>query len=370
MADSEENKKADLFMIPGPTRVPEQCRALYANQYDSPDLDPQFVKDYSSAESKLKGFLGCKNEDVVIMSGEGMLALWAGIKSVLQTGDLVVSIATGVFGYGIADMIAQLGCEVHRLGLEFDEAFDSSLPGNRVNELKAMLEKKPKLVTMVHCETPSGTLNDIEYLRTILDESNCEALLYVDFVASAGSIPVNVHQNKIDIGCLGSQKVLSLPPDLSMVSVSLKAWEVIESVKYAGYDALLPWKNVKESAYFPYTHNWRAISALNLRLEDFKDMNQWYEKHDQVAKKCRVLCKEVVELFPKNGFSPSCTALKVPEGFTFDALNKALLEHGVHVAGSYGKIAGKVFRIGHMGTQCEIERIEKIASILKEIVAK
>jgi len=361
---------ADLYMIPGPTRVPEKCRALYAQEYGSPDLDPQFVKVYSSAESKLKAFLGCENEDVVIMSGEGMLSLWAGIKSVLQAGDIVVSIATGVYGYGIADMIAQLGCEVHRLGLEFDEAFDPSLPGERIRELKDLLEKKPKLVTMVHCETPSGTLNDIEYLRTILDESDCDALMYVDFVASAGSAPVNVHKNKIDIGCLGSQKVLSLPPDLSMVSVSLKAWEVIESVKYSGYDALLPWKNVKKSAYFPYTHNWRAIAALNLRLEDFKDMDQWYEKHDQVAKKCRSLCKEVVELFPKNGFSPSCTALKVPEGFTFDELNKALLEHGVHVAGSYGKIAGKVFRIGHMGTQCEMERVEKIASILKDIVTK
>ena len=69
MAAAKEGETTDLFVIPGPTRVPENCRALYAKEYDSPDLDPQFVKDYSSAESKLKGFLGCENEDVVIMSG-------------------------------------------------------------------------------------------------------------------------------------------------------------------------------------------------------------------------------------------------------------------------------------------------------------
>lgn len=104
------------------------------------------------------------------------------------------------------------------------------------------------------------------------------ALYYVDFVASAIGVPVNVEEWCIDLGLLGTQKCLSLPPDLSIITVSPKAWKVIENVnycgefnpytlsKFGGYDALKPWKDVVENKYFPYTHNWRAIAALEFTL--------------------------------------------------------------------------------------------------------
>src|SRR5690606_32525555 len=120
------------------------------------------------------------------------------------------------------------------VGFGYDEVADP----NRVRDVAR--EFRPKLVTAVHCETPSGTLNPLKEIGEICRE--IDALYYVDFVASAGGAPVEVDQNQIDLGLLGSQKVLSLMPDLSMVSISPRAWEVIEAVNYVGYDALAPWK--------------------------------------------------------------------------------------------------------------------------------
>ena len=95
---------------------------------------------------------------------------------------------------------------------------------------------RPKLITAVHCETPSGTLNPLDELGAICRE--VDALFYVDFVASGGGAPVLVDDWHIDLGLLGSQKVLSLLPDLSMVTVSERAWAAVEAVGYVGYDAL------------------------------------------------------------------------------------------------------------------------------------
>eukprot|EP00494_Astrolonche_serrata_P024929 UN25189 len=184
MADSE-----DLYIVPGPSRVPKSALEEYARAYNSPDLDPQFVKDYASAEQKLRSFLGCdKDIHVTIQSGEGMLALWSGLKSTLQPKDVVVSICSGIFGYGVADMCEKLGCTVHRLKLEFDETFHTEEHGK---SLKTLLEThKPKMVTMIHCETPSGTLNDLTLAGKIIKDF--DTLFYVDFVASAGSVAVDV----------------------------------------------------------------------------------------------------------------------------------------------------------------------------------
>ncbi len=108
----------------------------------------------------------------------------------------------------------------------------------------------------------------------------------MDFVASAMGVPINVQDSCIDLGLLGSQKCLSLPPDLSIITVSPLAWQVIEEVNYCGtsnldsffnkvgYDALKPWKNASEIKYFPYTMNWRAIAALDLMLDKILEEGQ------------------------------------------------------------------------------------------------
>src|SRR5205823_4505275 len=138
--------------------------------------------------------------------GEGMLALWSALKSVLQPGNRVLAVATGLFGYGIGEMAAQIGMQVETVGFGYAGIADPQ----RVRE--AARRFRPHLITAVHCETPSGTLNPLAELGQISQE--VDALFYVDFVASGGGTPVLVDEWQIDLGLLGSQKVLSLMADL------------------------------------------------------------------------------------------------------------------------------------------------------------
>ena len=351
-------------LVPGPVSVPTAVRAAYAIDYASADLEDDFFALYDRCTQKLQTVLGASTQ-VTIQTGEGMLALWGALKSVVKPGDRVLAVGTGLFGYGIGDMARQLGAEVEVVGFPFDSIVDPQ----PVRE--AALRFRPKLVTAVHCETPSGTLNPLADLGQICRE--VDALFYVDFVASGGGVPVEVDRCAIDLGLLGSQKVLSLPPDLSMVTVSDRAWEVIAAVGYVGYDALTPWRIGPAQKYLPYTHNWSALAALEISLDLLlaEGLEQVYARHTTVAAACRrALDAMGVRLFAaQEAFNaPTVTAAYVPDGWTWPDLDRSLRAHGMAVGGNYGELAGKVFRIGHMGSQANLALLTQGMDVLRRVL--
>ena len=303
---------------------------------------------------------------VTIQSGEGMLALWGALKSVLQPGDRVLAVASGLFGFGFGEMAQQLGAEVEVVDCGYDGIADP-------HKVRAAARRfRPRLITMVHCETPSGTLNPLGEVGAIARE--VDALYYVDFVASAGGVAVDVDACHIDLGLLGSQKVLSLMPDLSMVTVSPRAWDVIDAVGYTGYDALRPWRTAVADRYFPYTHNWHAMAGLRVALDLLlaEGLEHVYARHADVAAYCRARLTEMgLTLFParESIASPTVTAVHVPDGWTWPALDGALRRHGMAVGGNYGPLAGKVFRIGHMGAQADMDLVRRGMDVLAEVLA-
>jgi aspartate aminotransferase-like enzyme len=354
----------EIGLVPGPVSVPPELRAPYQRDYGSPDLEEDFFTLYRACEASLGRILATRNR-VVIQSGEGMLALWGALKSILRPGDRILAVANGVFGYGIADMARQLGMAVEVVGCGYD---DVPAP-DKVREAAKRL--RPRLVTAVHCETPSGTLAELAPLGTICAEM--DALFYVDFVSSGGGVEIRVDDWHIDLGLLGSQKVLSLPPDLAMVTVSERAWEAVKDVGYVGYDALAPWRSGVADRYLPYTHNWRAVAALELasnRLFD-EGLQAVFKRHRDVAALCRGRLRAMgVELYPKSEAicSPTVTAARIPPGWTWPDLDLALRARGMVVGGSYGPLAGKVFRIGHMGSQADGEFVGRGMDLLQEIL--
>jgi len=356
----------EVGLVPGPISVPPELREVFQIDYGSSDLEEEFFALYKRCESHLAKILATRNR-VAIQSGEGMLALWGGLKSVLRPGDKVLAVANGVFGYGIGDMARQLGMELEVVGFGYDDVPDPQ----QVREVAQRFS--PRLVTAVHCETPSGTLTPLKEIGEICRE--IEALFYVDFVSSGGGVEVRVDDWFIDLGLLGSQKVLSLPPDLAMVTVSERAWSVVEEIGYVGYDALAPWRRGIEEQHLPYTHNWYAMAGLHLatRMILQEGLSAVFSRHDRVAAYCRSRLQEMgVELFPVTAeiCSPTVTAAKVPEGWTWPGLDKALRERGMVVGGSYGPLAGKVFRLGHMGNQARQELVEKGMNILEEVLRR
>ncbi|UCD90643.1 MAG: alanine--glyoxylate aminotransferase family protein [Desulfobacterales bacterium] len=343
-------------MVPGPVKLPQTVLDAYQANYGSADMESEFLELYNKTEADLKIILGTKNQ-VVIQSGEGMLALWGALKSCLLPGDRVLSIATGVFGDGIGDMASSIGAEVIKIRRPYNETISDM---SEIEE--AIVAFKPKMITVVHCETPSGTLNPIKQLGQIKKRYQVP-LLYVDAVASVGGTPVLSDAWHIDLCLGGSQKCLSSLPDMSFLSVSNIAWEIINQVKYVGYDALQPFQHAQKKHYFPYTPSWHGVAGLyagaGLILKGGLDNS--YDRHESVASYCR---KKLIEmgfsLFPAHHAipSPTVTAVNMPETFTWSEFDTRLRQHGLVVGGSYGPLAGKVFRLGHMGTQADRNLVE------------
>jgi aspartate aminotransferase-like enzyme len=351
-------------LVPGPVSVPEEFRRAYLENYGSADLEEDFFLLYEENERLLQQVLKTKNP-VTIQSGEGMSVLWGALKSCLLPGDRLLAVSNGPFGRGFGEMAEAMGMEVLIVEApegEFPEAADVR---------KEALAFRPHMITAVHCETPSGLLNPVAPLGEIAAEAG--ALLCVDYVASAGGADVRTDEWGIDLGLLGSQKVLSLLPDLSMTAVSPRAWKAAGRVNYQGYDALLPWKDGVKNRYLPYTHNWHAMSALKLSLERLLEegLEASFARHEKAAGYCRErLAAMGVKIYPRREelSSPTVTAAMVPKGWTWQKLDGALREKGMVVGGSYGPLAGKVFRIGHMGSQADMDLVKRGMDILEEVL--
>ncbi len=359
-------EKYPIPMVPGPTTVPQIILDAMNRDYPSPDLEMEFLELYNQTEKLLQRLFETKNR-IVIHTGEGMIALWGALKSTLQPGDRVLSLATGVFGYGIGEMASSLGAEVKVYGVDYDQTLSDW------KVIEGLIKSfRPKMITAVHCETPSGTLNPLDTIGELKRKYEVP-LLYVDAVASLGGVAVKTDEWGIDLCLGGSQKVLSAPPVAAFVAVSDTAWEIIKQVGYVGYDALLPFYDAQEKFYFPYTPNWHGVAAIYQAVKLILDegMEKVFERHETVASLCREeLTNLGLRLFPaeKAVPAPTVTAVYVPEKYTWQELDRQFRAKGLVVGGSYGPLSGKIFRLGHMGSQAKAELIEQAIQVIKEVV--
>ncbi|MDR2726588.1 MAG: aminotransferase class V-fold PLP-dependent enzyme [Deltaproteobacteria bacterium] len=349
---------APIPMVPGPVTLHPDVIAAMGRDYGSGQVDADFLPLYYATSRNLARLLGTRG-DVVLMTGEGMLALWGALKSTLKPGDAVVSVGTGVFGDGIGDMAASLGCRVEKISLPYNHTLDSA---DLERIAQAVRRVRPLMLTAVHCETPSGTLNPLAELGRLKADLHVP-LLYVDAVASVGGVPVCADDWHIDLVLGGSQKCLAAPPSMAFVGVSDAAWERMAAVNYQGYDAILPFRTVYQDGRCPYTPYWHGVSALHAAaLAIFREgLDEVFARHERAAARCRDgLAKLGIRLWTESHAvnAPTVTAALIPAGRDWSAWQKALSDRGLIVAGSFGPMAGKVFRIGHMGTQAQLHLVD------------
>lgn len=353
-------------MVPGPVKVPAAVLDAYHIDYGSADIEPEFLELYNHTESQLQILLKTQNP-IAIQTGEGMLSLWAALKSCISPGDRVLSIATGLFGYGIGEMAEQIGANVKTVGIGYDQTLSD------LSEINAVLaDFHPKMITVVHCETPSGTLNPLVGLSELKKKHNIP-LLYVDAVSSIGGTPVNMDEWGIDLLLGGAQKCISATPAISFVAISDRACEIIDFMNYAGYDALKPFLTAQKDFYFPYTPHWQGLAALSTAVQLIlnEGIDECYNRHSSIASMCRSSLVEYgYKLFPAENAqpSPTLTAVYVPEGMTWSTFDQRLRAEGLVVGGNYGPLKEKVFRIGHMGSQADIHLVKEALQILENVI--
>ncbi|MFC4408289.1 pyridoxal-phosphate-dependent aminotransferase family protein [Haloarchaeobius iranensis] len=348
-----------MQMTPGPTAVPPRVRERMSEPMPNPDVEQSFFELYDDVCGKLQRVYGT-DDDVVVMGGEGILGLEAAIASTVGPGDEVLCVSNGLYGDGFADFVESYGGEPTVVGAEYTEPLD-------VGGVEAELERGDyELATMVHCETPTGTLNDIEPVLELLDDYG--VLTIVDAVSSLGGTPVP--DEYIDINLGASQKAFSSPPGLTTAAVSDRAWEVAtERDPDSLYTNLLPWRDTAER--FPYTHLAANVAALDeslsLLLEE--GLESVYERHERAATHCRERGAELgLELYPPAERSaPTVTAFHLP-GRAEAAQGELASEHDVVLSTGLGELAGDILRVGHMGYNAEVEKVDRVLDALATVL--
>ena len=340
------------IMTAGPTQVRENVRQARSLVTTNPDLDEAFYDFYKETCELLEKLLHSSGT-AYVLGGEGILGLEAACASLTEPGDRVLVLDNGIFGKGFADFVKMYGGEPVLFTSDYRNPID-------VNDLKAFLDKDSdfKYATVVHCDTPSGFINDISKICPLLAEYGI--LNVVDSVAGMFGEYVNFDDSKIDILCGGSQKALSAPAGLTMVWVSDKAMQAMENRKTpvaAFYANLLNFKTYYEDKWFPYTMPISDITGLRAAVDNVIAEEDMVGRHAKIAAATRKAVTEAgLKLYLESGYSNTVTVIEVPEGLTDQQILSTMRDkYNVMISGCFDVLAGKVIRIGHMGENANIE---------------
>lgn len=348
-----------MLMTPGPTAVPDEVREAMSREQPNPDIDPTFTDRYERVTNKLSKIYG-SDDDVVVLGGEGILGLEAAIASTIEPGDRVLVVSNGIYGEGFADFVESYGGIPEVVDAPRGQPLD-------VDGVERALETESfAAATMVHCETPTGNLNDIDPVLDLLNDH--DVLSIVDAVSSLGGVPVPT--DKIDLTLGASQKCFSTPPGLTTVAVSDRAWERIEErAPPSLYTNLLPWRDTSDG--FPYTHLSANVAALDKGLDLLlsEGLDSVYERHRRAAERTRRRGEAMgLELFPARALrSPTVTAFHLP-GTAKDVQSAVEAEHDITLATGLGEMADDVLRIGHMGYNADVEKVERTMDAIEDVL--
>lgn len=335
------------IMTAGPTMVRENVLAARALPFTNPDIDMDFFDMYMETCDMLETLAGATSGQALILGGEGMLGLEAAAASLTEPGDRVLIIENGIFGRGFKDFVELYGGNTVVFKGNYKRPID-------VEALREFLNKDNnfKYASFVHVDTPTGVLNDVQAIGTLLNEYGIMSV--VDSVAGLFGESLSFDSSKIDILLGGSQKALSAPPGLSMVWVSERAWKSMEKRKQpiASYYANLTlMKNYFVDKVFPYTMPISDINGLRVAIENVLADGGILARHREVAMACRgALTRAGIELYLESGWANTVTAFVVPEKVSCQLLLEDMVkDYGIMLSGSLEEFEGKLVRIGHMG---------------------
>ena len=355
---------SELLMLPGPTEIPMRViRAMVRPSIGH--LDPRFVPVLDQTCQGLAQVFGTENE-VVIVPSTGRGGVEAAISSVVEPTDAVVVAVNGVFGHMMAAVAERTGAEVITVESPPGKAIDLE----RLTEV--CLERPVKLMGLVHNESSTGVLNDVEEFARISQE--CGALAVVDVVSSLAGADVQVDDWGIDLCVAASQKCLHAPTGLAPVSVSDRAWRTMDNRKTRSasfYCDLLRWRRMftprekgGEEMYgyrrapwsFPVYSIYALHEAVQMVLEE--GIAARIRRHLDAANATRAALENMgLQIFPQPGIeSPTVTAFYGPERIAIKSVLQLMrAKHGVIIGGGLEELRGKIARIGHMGTMANLE---------------
>ena len=311
--------------------------------------DPVFLEAFRRTERKVARIFLTGN-DVLLMQGEAVLGLEAAARSLVRPGTHVLNLVQGVFGKGMGYWLKDFGAVLHELEVPYNDAVDPA-------DVERYLDEHPEidLVTVVHSETPSGTVCDVSAIGPIARVHG--AMTLIDCVSSLGGIPLETDEWQLDVCVAGPQKCLGGPPGMSLMTVSDAAWERIRSnpsAPRASFLSMLDWKEQWiDGEKFPFTPSVSDLHGVEAACDELLEegLAASIERHEQSAAACRAgVLAMGLELWPdREEISAACvTAIALPDGLTDVQVRAHCRDrYGVMISGGQG--AGNLVRIGHMG---------------------
>jgi len=288
--------------------------------------------------------------DVALLTTAGSGGLEAAVVNTLSPGDRVLGVSIGSFGDRFAKIASIYGADVTKLDAEWGYA---AAPDEVRERLRTVPDVKAVLLT--HNETSTGVMNPIPELAAAIRDERPEALILVDSVSGLGAVPFEMDAWGVDVVVTGSQKAWMSAPGLAMIAASPRAWAAMERARMPRfYLDLRAHRDAAADGQTPFTPAIAVVFQVDegLRLMALEGQSAIFARHEACAAATRAgLAALGFDLFADQRFaSRTVTAASVPDGFDWKAFNAELKRRGLVLAGGQGKLSGRIFRVGHLGS--------------------
>jgi alanine-glyoxylate transaminase/serine-glyoxylate transaminase/serine-pyruvate transaminase len=354
------------LFVPGPTNMPfriRQAMDVALEDHRAPDF-PQFMLPLFA---DLKKIFQTRTGEVIVFNGSGTGGWESAIANTLSPGDKVLTAVFGQFSHLWADLCRRFGLNVDAIDVEWGK-------GVPLDQYRARLEADKahaiKAVLVTHNETATGVKSDVAGVRRILDELRHPALLFVDGVSSIASLDFRMDEWGVDVAVTGSQKGFMMPTGLAIVCVSEKALKAGDTAKLPR--SFFDYKEMLKSnaqGYFPYTPAATLLRGLRASVDMLLEegLPNVFARHHRLAGAVRAAveawglrnCAQAPQWF-----SDTVTAVVVTDGFNAnDVIKTAYERYELSLGGGLAKVAGKVFRIGHLGWLNEIMVLQALGGV-------
>ena len=352
--------------IPGPTGLPPTVREAGGRQMVNHRED-EFRALLRRVTAGMKPYFGTEHE-VLLLTCAGTGALEAAVVNTLSPGDPVLAVTIGAFGDRFAKVAEVYGAAVTRLAVEWGQAADPAA----VREAAAVIPGL-KAVLLTHNETSTGVTNDVAALAAAVRSVAPEALLLVDAISALGAVPFAMDEWGLDLVVTGSQKAWMSAPGMAMAAVGPRAWAAAETATMPRF--YLDLKRHRDSAVNGETPWTPAVAVLyqideGLRLMEAEG-DGVFARHAACQAMTRAGLRAIgFELLAADAVaSKTVTAAIVPEGLDWKAFNGGLKKRALVLAGGQGKLTGKIFRVGHLGSVTPEEILAAIGVIEEVAIA-
>jgi len=358
-----------ILLGPGPSMASPRVLKAMATPLIG-HLDPEFITIMNDVQDLLRFVFQTGNRLTIPISGTGSASMEAAFCNFIEPGDHVLVAVNGYFGERMIDMAGRYGAVVDRIDIDWGQIFS-------VEEIKSSLQKKDyKMLALVHAETSTGACqNNIGEIAKAAHDAG--AILVLDTVTSLGGLPVKIDDWDVDVAYSGTQKALSCPPGLGPLTVNERALEILRNRKTKVANWYLDLSAVEKYWGDSRTYHHTAPISMNYALREAllivheEGLDNRFERHQRNAEIMWTGLEELgfSLLVPAEYRLPTLTTPLLPKGLNDMDIRKQLLnKYNIEIAGGFGPLAGKVWRIGLMGFSSRVENVVLLLSVLKNLM--